>query len=186
MKREEWFLELIERYFQGAIDRKTVSQAIAKELPPRRLHAHEAGLVRSCEWALRHMTGATGCVSNRELRYHWRCLRQEIRFDPRERNRVRYYPPIPVKVPVARGIVATVYDYSGLWGIMLNTAKPALLSRLETFECEPAWRNALQWFQVKTTVIGARRHYLVRRDRARKLLRELSLLAETHFSAAGE
>lgn len=183
MKREEWFLDLMRRYLLGALDRSTLDQLIGQEMPSRGLHDQEKSLLRSCEWALRHMQDAAGCTSNRELRYHWRCLRSEIRFDPAQRNRVRYSSPVPVRVFLTRGVSAVLYDHIGFWGILLEAGERSGMCRLQELESAPALRGILRWYDIRTASLGRKRYYLVKKRRVEKFLRELSLIVETYESA---
>lgn len=184
MKREEWFVDLMGRYLQGALDRRSLDQAIGREQPTRGLHDQEKSLLRSCEWALRHMQDAAGCTSNRELRYHWRCLRGEIRFDPDERNRVRYLPPVPLRVPLSRGIFARLHDHAGFWGILLEPGERSGLRRLEILESDPALQGILRWHKIRVSSVGTKPYYLAEKRRVKKFLRELCLIIETCDSAA--
>ncbi len=184
MKESEFYLHLLTGYFRGAVGRIAIAGLLNAELPSKALTANETDLLRSCEWALRHIAGRGECTPDRELHYLWTCLRKETRFNVAERDRIRNSAPAPVRIPLCQGIFAVLVNHPGYWGMRLAVRDRRLLRSLTNVETDSALQKMLAWHGIRDGVAGAGRYYVIPRSRLKRFLVELAAFIETRCSAA--
>ena len=87
MDIKSFFINIIEQFLAGQLNRKTVSETIANELPFDVIEGDSSNLMTNCEWALRHINEPEYWTPKNELKYYLACLKGEKEFSPIERDK---------------------------------------------------------------------------------------------------
>ena len=86
MDYKEYFIELISGFLDKKYSRSEIAQKITNNIGVDEIKGNHDDLLVNCEIALRHIDHEGYYTSENELKYYLSCLKNEKKFNEKERN----------------------------------------------------------------------------------------------------
>ena len=182
MDKRALFEDVISGFLSGTRNPDAIVAVLMQKLPQVGNPCAPDDMLGNCEWALRHLGEWDRRTTEEELRYYRDCLRNEKSFNLEEIERIRKGPPQTSTMPLCPGVSVEVHAQDGYSGLVLVARDALLTQQLDRLQGSLEFKDLLNWFEVRVTMMGGRPHCLVRSALVPKFLREVRLFLELRFS----